>query len=430
MEVPFASLIPFIIQLLFIAVAPLLFHHWWENNRNKLLVSIVLSLPVVLFMMSNYMLDNLEHQMLFDYLPFVILLSALFVITGGIHLNGDIQATPKANTIFLGLGYLLASAMGTTGAAMLLIRPILRINEQRKFKTHTVLFFIALVANCGGLLTPLGDPPLFLLYLRGAEFTWFLKLLPEWLFVGIVLLTIYYLLDRFYYMKKEEWTAISADMKEKTPITISGNINFVLIVGVVLSVAFINKQYIPSMADHHSPFYVQFLREIVLGVLIVLSLLMTPKGVRDKNRFTWTPILEVAALFLGIFATMTPALLYLNQHSASLGITTSAHFYYFTGILSAFLDNAPTALAFHSIAEGLPLIGTQVADISEILLKAISTAAVFFGAMTYIGNGPNFMVKAIAEDNKVPMPSFFGYIIKFSIVILLPVYILTQLLFL
>ncbi|MDO4729201.1 MAG: sodium:proton antiporter [Bacteroidota bacterium] len=430
MEVPFASLIPFIIQLLFIAVAPLLFHHWWENNRNKLLVSIVLSLPVVLFMMSNYMLDNLEHQMLFDYLPFVILLSALFVITGGIHLNGDIQATPKANTIFLGLGYLLASAMGTTGAAMLLIRPILRINEQRKFKTHTVLFFIALVANCGGLLTPLGDPPLFLLYLRGAEFTWFLKLLPEWLFVGIVLLTIYYLLDRFYYMKKEEWTAISADMKEKTPITISGNINFVLIVGVVLSVAFINKQYIPSMADHHSPFYVQFLREIVLGVLIVLSLLMTPRGVRNKNRFTWTPILEVAALFLGIFATMTPALLYLNQHSASLGITTSAHFYYFTGILSAFLDNAPTALAFHSIAEGLPLIGTQVADISEILLKAISTAAVFFGAMTYIGNGPNFMVKAIAEDNKVPMPSFFGYIIKFSIVILLPVYILCQLLFL
>ncbi|KGN80720.1 sodium:proton antiporter [Porphyromonadaceae bacterium COT-184 OH4590] len=430
MEVPFASLIPFIIQLLFIAVAPLLFHHWWENNRNKLLVSIVLSLPVVLFMMSNYMLDNLEHQMLFDYLPFVILLSALFVITGGIHLNGDIQATPKANTIFLGLGYLLASAMGTTGAAMLLIRPILRINEQRKFKTHTVLFFIALVANCGGLLTPLGDPPLFLLYLRGAEFTWFIKLLPEWLFVGIVLLTIYYLLDRFYYMKKEEWTAISADMKEKTPITISGNINFVFIVGVVLSVAFINKQYIPSMADHHSPFYVQFLREIVLGVLIVLSLLMTPKGVRDKNRFTWTPILEVAALFLGIFATMTPALLYLNQHSASLGITTPAHFYYFTGILSAFLDNAPTALAFHSIAEGLPLIGTQVADISEILLKAISTAAVFFGAMTYIGNGPNFMVKAIAEDNKVPMPSFFGYIVKFSLLILLPVYILTQLLFL
>lgn len=430
MEIPFSALIPFIIQLLLIAVAPLLFHNWWENNRNKLLVSIVLSVPVILFLMSNSMLGNLEHQMLFDYLPFVVLLSALFVITGGIHLKGDIQATPKANTIFLGLGYLLASIMGTTGAAMLLIRPILSTNKQRKYKTHTVLFFIALVANCGGLLTPLGDPPLFLLYLRGAHFTWFLQLFPEWIFVGVVLLTIYYLLDRFYYMKKEEWTAISADMKEKTPIGITGNINFLFLVGVILSVAFINKQYIPLMGDHHAPLYIQFLREIVLGILIVLSLLFTPKGVRNNNRFTWTPILEVAALFLGIFATMTPALLYLNQHSTSMGITEPAQFYYFTGILSAFLDNAPTALAFHSVAEGLPLVGAQVAGISEILLKAISTSAVFFGAMTYIGNGPNFMVKAIAEENNVPMPSFFGYIIKFSLLVLFPVYILAQLLFL
>lgn len=430
MEIPFASLIPFIIQLIFIAVAPLLFHHWWESNRNKLLVSVVLSIPVVLFLMSNSMLDKLEHQIWFDYLPFVILLTSLFVITGGIHLNGDIQATPKANTLFLAIGYILASIMGTTGAAMLLIRPILRTNEQRKYKTHTVLFFIALVANCGGLLTPLGDPPLFLLYLRGAEFTWFLKLFPEWLFVGIVLLTIYYLLDRFYYMKKEEWTVISADMKEKKPITLSGNINFVFLVGVVLSVAFINQQYIPGMADHHAPLYIKFLREIVLSVLIVLSLLFTPKGLREQNRFTWTPILEVAALFLGIFATMTPALLYLNQHSASMGLSEPSQFYYFTGLLSSFLDNAPTALAFHSVAEGLPLVGTQVAGISEILLKAISTAAVFFGAMTYIGNGPNFMVKAIAEENKVPMPSFFAYIAKFSVLVLLPVYILCQLLFL
>ncbi len=430
MEIPFASLIPFIIQLIFIAVAPLLFHHWWESNRNKLLVSIVLSIPVVLFLMSNSMLDKLEHQIWFDYLPFVILLTSLFVITGGIHLNGDIQATPKANTVFLAIGYILASIMGTTGAAMLLIRPILRTNEQRKYKTHTVLFFIALVANCGGLLTPLGDPPLFLLYLRGAEFTWFLKLFPEWLFVGIVLLTIYYLLDRFYYMKKEEWTAISADMKEKMPITLSGNINFVFLVGVVLSVAFINQQYIPGMADHHAPLYIKFLREIILSVLILLSLLFTPGGLREQNRFTWTPILEVAALFLGIFATMTPALLYLNQHSASMGLSEPSQFYYFTGLLSSFLDNAPTALAFHSVAEGLPLVGTQVAGISEILLKSISTAAVFFGAMTYIGNGPNFMVKAIAEENKVPMPSFFAYIAKFSVLVLLPVYILCQLLFL
>ena len=171
MEIPFSALIPFIIQLLFIAIAPLIVEHWWEKNRNKLLVSLVLSTPVVLFMMSNNMLGNLEHQILADYLPFVILLASLFVITGGIHLSGDIQATPRTNTIFLAIGYVLASFMGTTGAAMLLIRPILRTNQQRHFRTHTVMFFIVLVANCGGLLTPLGDPPLFLLYLRGASFT-------------------------------------------------------------------------------------------------------------------------------------------------------------------------------------------------------------------------------------------------------------------
>lgn len=430
MEVPFLALVPFIILLLLIATAPIFFNHWWENNRNKLIVSVVLSIPVVWFLVSNGMWDKLEHQMLFDYIPFVMLLCSLFVITGGIHLSGDIQATPKVNTIFLGLGYVMASLMGTTGAAMLLIRPILNTNSQRKYKTHTILFFIALVANCGGLLSPLGDPPLFLLYLRGAEFSWFLKLFPEWLFIGTILLTIFYWLDRYYYMKKEERTAISTDIQKITPIKLIGNINFVFLIGVILSVAFINQQYIPVMGDHHAPLYIKFLREIVLLSLIILSLWTTSKQIREKNKFTWTPILEVAALFLGIFATMTPALIFLNQHSASLGITSPSQFYYFTGFLSSFLDNAPTALAFHSVAEGLPIVGEQVAGISEILLKSISTAAVFFGAMTYIGNGPNFMVKAIAEENNVPMPSFFGYIFKFSIVVLLPIYILCQLLFL
>ena len=410
MEIPFSALIPFIIQLLFIAIAPLIIEHWWEKNRNKLLVSLVLSTPVVLFMMSNNMLGNLEHQILADYLPFVILLASLFVITGGIHLSGDIQATPRTNTIFLAIGYVLASFMGTTGAAMLLIRPILRTNQQRHFRTHTVMFFIVLVANCGGLLTPLGDPPLFLLYLRGASFTWFMHLLPEWLFVGSLLLVIYYLLDRFYYFKKEEWTNISADIKEKRPLRVSGNINFVFLLGVVASVAFINQQYIPQMSEHDAPFYIKFLRELVLMVLIALSLVLTKREDRSQNNFTWAPILEVAAL--------------------SLGVVSPAQFYYFTGTLSSFLDNAPTAVAFHSVAEGLPLVGNQVTGISEILLKAISTAAVFFGAMTYIGNGPNFMVKSIAEENNVPMPSFFTYILKFSLPVLLPVYILCQLLFL
>jgi len=429
MQIPFWALLPFICQLLVIALAPLFFEHFWERNRNKLIVSLLLSVPIVWFMIANELTVNLEHQILFDYLPFIILLGALFVITGGIHLSGDIQAKPSTNTLFLAIGYILASLMGTTGAAMLLIRPVLNINQQRKFKTHTVLFFIALVANCGGLLTPLGDPPLFLLYLRGANFTWFLHLLPQWAFVGVTLLVIYYLLDKYYYFKREEWTAISADVREQTSIRTKGNINFVFLLGVIVSVAFINPQNIPAMADHHAPMYIKFLREIALLTLIVLSILFTKKTVRHQNKFTWAPILEVAAIFLGIFVTMTPALLYLNQHAASLGLHAPWHFYYATGTLSSFLDNAPTALAFHSVAQGLPTTGLQVAGISEILLAAISVGAVFFGSMTYIGNGPNFMVKAIAEENRVPMPSFFGYMITFSLIVLLPVYIVCQLLF-
>ncbi|MDR2824498.1 MAG: sodium:proton antiporter [Prevotellaceae bacterium] len=428
--IPVWALIPFVIQLFTIAIAPLFFEHWWEKNRNKLIVSLVLSVPIVVFTLSNSMFGALEHQILFDYLPFIILLCSLFVITGGIHLGGDIQAKPSVNTAFLGIGYILASIMGTTGAAMLLIRPVLTTNSQRKYKTHTVLFFIAVVANCGGLLTPLGDPPLFLLYLRGAEFTWFLHLIPEWAFVGALLLTIYYFVDK-YYFKKEDWVAISADVREKMPIHIHGNMNFALLLGVVLSVAFINPSYIPAMADHHAPLYIKFLREIVLIVLIVLSIVLTRKTVRHQNKFTWSPILEVAAIFLGIFVTMTPALLFLNQHAQAIGLHAPWQFYYATGALSSFLDNAPTALAFHSVAQGLPATaGTLVAGIPEILLKAIAIGAVFFGSMTYIGNGPNFMVKAIAEENKVPMPSFFGYIVKFSLIVLLPVYIVTQLLFL
>ncbi|MDR1653203.1 MAG: sodium:proton antiporter [Prevotellaceae bacterium] len=425
--IPFWALAPFVIQLLIIAVAPLFFERFWEKNLNKLIVSLVLSVPIVVFMLSNGMTATLEHQILFDYLPFIILLCSLFVITGGIHLGGDIAAKPSVNTAFLGIGYVIASIMGTTGAAMLLIRPVLNTNSQRKYKTHTVLFFIAAVANCGGMLTPLGDPPLFLLYLRGASFTWFLNLLPEWAFVGAILLTIYYFTDK-YYFKKENWQAISADLREKIPIHTHGNINFILLTGVVLSVAFLNKDFFEKTGIEQ--YYFEGLRETVLVVLILMSLALTKKTVRRQNKFTWSPILEVAAIFLGIFITMTPALLFLNQHAQTMGLHSDWQFYYATGILSSFLDNAPTALAFHSIAQGLPTTGSMVAGISETLLKAIAMGAVFFGSMTYIGNGPNFMVKAIAEENKAPMPSFFAYIVKFSLIVLLPIYIVTQLLFL
>ena len=433
MEIPVFALIPFVVMLLCIAIGPLVAEHWWENNRNKLIVSLVLGVPTAIWLCLNGMASDLEHQLLFDYIPFIILLGSLFVVTGGIRIAGNIAAKPIVNTTFLGIGYLLASIMGTTGAAMLLIRPVIETNKERKNKVHTILFFIAAVANCGGLLTPLGDPPLFLLYLKGAPFTWFMGMIPEWAFAGALLLIIYFLVDSYLY-KKEEPKDICTDEKQQTKITITGNINFLYLAAIVCAVAFINPGTIPAMGDHHAPLYMKFLREIVLVVIILASWFTTKQQIRKDNNYSWGPILEVAALFLGIFATMTPALLFLKANASSLGITEPWQFVYATGALSSFLDNAPTALAFHSVALGLdPALtagSTMVAGIPEILLKAISMGAVFFGAMTYIGNGPNFMVKAIAEENKIEMPSFFGYMIKFSLIVLLPIYILTQLIFL
>lgn len=426
-NVPLWASVPFLIMLLFIAIGPLFFHHWYEENKNKLIVSLALGIPTAIWLIFNHMTDKLMHQMLFDYIPFIILLGSLFIITGGIQLKGDIEAKPWINTLFLAIGGLLASFMGTTGAAMLLIRPVIRTISERKFKVHTILFFIAIVANAGGMLTPLGDPPLFLLYLRGAPFEWFFSLYKEWAFVLGILLVIYYFADKYYYQKESP----AAKKKDKTniiPLSISGTYNFIFLLGVVLSVAFLNEHYLHIIHDNH---YYGFVREASMLLMAGLSLYFTPRKLRIDNKFTYTPIIEVAFLFLGIFTTMIPALLWLNANAETLGVSTPAAFYYSTGALSSFLDNAPTALALHKLALGLPMAeGIKlVAGIPEALLTAISLGAVFFGAMTYIGNGPNFMVKAIAEENKIEMPSFFGYMFKFSLTVLLPVYILTQLLF-
>lgn len=430
------SMIPFGLMLLTIAVAPLLAEHWWENNKHKLTVALFLGVPTAICLIMGGMIHELEHQLFGDYVPFIILLLALYVVTGGIHLSGDIKATPWVNTSFLGLGWLLASIMGTTGAAMLLIRPLITTNQQREYKVHTILFFIALCANCGGLLTPLGDPPLFMLFLRGAEFSWFMSMWAPWLFTGAVLMAIYYVLDTIYY-KKEHAHALQADHEQQVPLVFKGKHNFLYLVGIVLAVAFINSGTIPEMANPHAPMWLRYLREIVLLSLTLGSLYTTKRNVRyGMNKFSWAPIMEVAVLFLGIFTTMTPALAYLNANAASLGLDATWQFYYSTGLLSSFLDNTPTAVAFHSVATGLTpdqmavFGGELMAGIPEILLKAICIGSVFFGAMTYIGNGPNFMVKAIAEENGIKMPSFFGYMLKFSLVVLLPVYILVQLIFL
>lgn len=418
-------------MLLSIAITPLIAERWWERNINKLLVSAILATPAIIYLTTHNLQEELKHQILFDYLPFIILLGALFVVTGGILILGHVQARPRNNTIILAIGYLLASFIGTTGASMLLIHPLLYVNRYRENKTHTILFFIALVANCGGILSPLGDPPLFLLYLRGVEFTWFLKLLPEWLFVGTSLLIIYFFTDKRFYYKEEKTEMIMADFRERSVFSIKGGINIVYLLCIIAAVLFINSTYIPEMGEHDAPIHIKFLREIVLISIALLSLITTRKKIRQDNHFSWAPIIEVAYIFIGIFITMTPALLFLSTNAQKLGITEPWQFFYSSGVMSAFLDNSPTAIAFHTVAQNIHSTSdVMVAGVEELILKAIAMGAVFFGAVTYIGNGPNFMVKAIAEQEGVKMPSFFGYIITFSLKVLLPIYIVTQIIFL
>ena len=427
--IPAWMLIPFVVMLLCIAVLPLVpkVGEWWEENLHKLYVSLILGVPVAIWLCVHGMSHDIIHQMVYDYVPFILLLMALFVTTGGICIRGDLKATPTTNTIIMAIGWVLASFMGTTGAAMLLIRLLLSTISQRKYKVHTVLFFIAIVANCGGLLSPLGDPPLFLLFQKGADFMWWMQnMLPEWAVTGALLLVIYYCID-FYYYKKEPIENIRADISEARQLRMTGLINIIWLLCVIASTMFINPKYIPAMGAHDAPWYLKLLREWAFIVIIAASWFTTKKSVRVNNNYSWTPILEVACVFLGIFATMTPALMFLSAHAESIRAFLSEpwQYVYITGSLSAFLDNDPTAMVFNSMAPSGEIAGLA----ADPFLKAISMGAVFFGALTYIGNGPNFMVKAIAEQEKIEMPSFFGYMIKFSLIVLLPVYIIVQLIF-
>ena len=426
LQIPLVVILPFLLLLLAIALFPLLWNRFWEKNRNKLIIATLLSIPVVIYLLLNQLYNELLNTMLFEYIPFIILLGSLFTISGGIFLSGDIKARPEINTMFLGVGAVLASLIGTTGSAMLLIRPVIKTNKERKYKIHTILFFIGIVANCGGLLTPLGDPPLFMMYLRGAPFIWFLQLFPKWIFVNAALLVIYFIFDSIYY-KKEDISSLRRDEEYIKPLKIEGKRNFIFLIMVISAVAILNEHYISILYYNH---YLKFIREIVILLAAYLSLLFTPKLLRVSNNFTWGPIREVAYLFLGIFITMIPCLLYLESNAKVLGVTTPTQFYYYTGILSSFLDNTPTAVTFHSLALGLgENTLTIVAGIPEDLLVSICLGAVFFGSMTYIGNGPNFMVKAVAEENNIKMPDFISYMVKFSLIVLLPVFILTQLIF-
>jgi Na+/H+ antiporter NhaD/arsenite permease-like protein len=399
---------PFALLLLSIAVLPLAAPAFWGSNARKLGVSLLFGLPVLVLYLRHDPAALLHTAA--DYVSFMALLGSLFVISGGVLVTGDIEARPRVNTAFLAIGAVLASLIGTTGASVLLIRPLLATNQERRRVAHTVVFFIFIVCNIGGCLTPLGDPPLFLGYLRGVPFTWTLRLLPHWLFMNGVLLAVYYLWDRRAYAR-EPAEAVIRDRTQIRPISVTGKRNLALLLVVVAAVALLRAPY----------------REVAMLAVCAASLAMTPRAVREANRFTFHAIAEVAALFAGIFLTMVPALDILHARGASLGLVTPRQFFWASGLLSSFLDNAPTYVTLLAVAQSLGL-PPQVAGVSHEVLAAISTGAVFMGANTYIGNGPNFMVRAMAEERGVRMPSFWGYML-YSGAVLIPCFVLVTFVF-
>jgi Na+/H+ antiporter NhaD/arsenite permease-like protein len=402
------TVVPFVAMLLAIALCPLAIPHWWEPNRNKLVVSVVFGLPILAMYASRA--PRALLAMGEEYVSFIVLLLGLYVISGGILLRGDLEATPIINTAFLALGAVLASFVGTTGASMLLIRPLLQTNRERTRVKHTVIFFIFLVSNIGGMLTPLGDPPLFLGYLQGVPFTWTFRLWPPWALMTAALLAVYFVWDTRQYVH-EPIAALQRDRTLRQPLRLRGALNAAWLALVVLAVAFL-----------HEPW-----RELAILALAALSLWQTPREIRRANGFTTYPIVEVAVLFFGIFLTMIPALEILRLRGNELGVRAPWQFFWSSGILSSFLDNAPTYLTFLALAQGLGL-APEVVGVPHAILAAISVGAVAMGANSYIGNAPNFMVKSIAEEAGIRMPSFFGYM-AYSAAVLLPLFVLVTLVF-
>ncbi len=461
LDLPLWSVAPFVGLLLAIAVLPLVAEHWWHSNWRKAIVVVAFAVPVAGFLAlterpvqpppvatlvgllgspgapaallalplceqavpsSAAGSASLLHA-LSEYGDFILLLAALYVVSGGILLNAQPRPTPLVNTCFLGVGAVLANLIGTTGASMILIRPVLRINQARTRNRHVPIFFIFAVSNVGGLLTPLGDPPLFLGFLRGVDFFWTLRLWPQWLMVNGSVLLLFFLWDSVAYLR--EGHAIEANATQAWGL--HGKINLLLLLAVLAAVLLQSEKVSDAVNRLAAPWLPGFNAHLAhprgmyaLAGIALLSLLLTPRGARRANEFTWGPIAEVAVLFAGIFVTMVPALELLSLHGRRFGLTEPWQFFWLTGGLSAFLDNAPTYLTFATLAaQGRP-VGDLMTQ-APSLLAAISCGAVFFGAMTYIGNGPNFMVKAIAEDNGYAMPSFLGYLL-YSCLVLLPIF--------
>ena len=434
--------IPFAGILLSIAIFPLLASRFWHHNFGKVSAfwAILLLLPMVVKVGFSVTVYELLHVFLLEYIPFIILLLALFTIAGGVRIKGSLRGTPVLNLTILIIGTLLASWMGTTGAAMLLIRPLIRANSWREKKTHVVIFFIFLVANVGGSLTPLGDPPLFLGFLKGIDFFWTTSaMFVPMMVVSIILWILFYFIDSFY-MKQEPNRTAPLVEAEHEKLGLEGSNNLIILafaVGAVLMSGIWNPHI--SFSVYHVEVELQNLsRDLLLLAFTFASWSLTSIDIRKRNQFTWFPIQEVAKLFAGIFVTIIPAIAILKAGkegalssivgtvSTSAGDPINVAYFWATGILSSFLDNAPTYLVFFNTAGGDPI--ELMGDLHQTLL-AISAGAVFMGANTYIGNAPNFMVKAIAEEQGIEMPSFFGYMIKYSVPILIPIFFLVSWIF-
>ncbi len=453
---PYWTIIPFVLLLGAIATLPLIHatEHWWESNLHRFYVAAGLGLLTLAYyafvhreaidlhwpahgvvqpqagVQAGFVKTVLANAILSEFIPFIVLLFSLYTIAGGIRITGDLMASPTTNASFMAIGGLLASLIGTTGAAMLLVRPLLETNRERKHVAHTVIFFIFIACNCGGCLLPIGDPPLFLGYLQGVSFTWTLGLWREWAFVNGALLVTYLALDQFYFYRTEAIRDIQRDVTQIRPLAVRGlGLNGLLLIGIVLAVALLDPtKAFPGTSWHPWMYF----REIVQLVLVAASLWFGPASPRIDNGFNYGAIIEVAALFFGIFICMQPALDILRANGSYLVERFdmgAAKFFFASGALSSFLDNAPTYLVFFQTAKGESAAVGPTAGVDPLLLVGISLGAVFGGAMTYIGNGPNFMVKAIAEKSGVKMPSFFGYM-AYSCLILLPILALMCWLFL
>jgi Na+/H+ antiporter NhaD/arsenite permease-like protein len=422
-DLPVWTVLPFAALLLCIALLPLFTGRWWHQNRNKALVTLLLALPVFLYLAYLHWSADVPALALLaekalEYISFLAMLGSLYVVAGGIVIAGELPCRASTNVGFLATGAVLANLIGTTGASVLLIRPFLRINKHRQRKWHLPVFFIMIVSNTGGLLTPLGDPPLFLGFLDGIPFGWTLGLWRHWLFVNALILIVFFVWDRAAFKTE---TAQGTAPESELPghrFRIHGFVNVGLLAGIIGSVLL--------QGSLMGPFKTVLPPILMLGIGL-LSLRLTPTGLRSRNAFTWEPIVEVAILFAGIFVTMIPALEILGASGGNLGVSRPWHYFWLTGLLSSCLDNAPTYLTFGSLASGPHDMGWLAAN-EPLILQAISCGAVFMGALTYIGNGPNFMIKAIAREAGYETPSFFGYIC-FACAILLPIFLLVTIVF-